>query len=96
MSISGVGKDECGYLFEEGGAGEIGNIVSDFEVPMCASTLGVDDTLRDALPVKVGEEIDVVKVCKWSLVEDDDHGTCAHPGAGGDRGSRPWRLHRAE
>jgi hypothetical protein len=50
------------YLLEEGGASQISDIVSDLEVAVCTGTLGVDDTLRDALSVEVCEEVDVVEV----------------------------------
>ena len=34
----------------------------DLEVSVCASTLGMDDTLRDTLAVKVSKEVNVVEV----------------------------------
>jgi hypothetical protein len=48
---------------EELGAGEVGDVVCDFEVAVCAGAFGVDDALGDALAVEVGEEVDVVEVC---------------------------------
>lgn len=49
-------------LVEDGGTADVGDIVGDLEVAVCASTLSMDDTLGDALAVKVSEEIDVVEV----------------------------------
>ena len=49
-------------LVEDGGAADVGDIVGDLEVTVCAGTLGVNDTLGNALAVKVSEEVDVVEV----------------------------------
>lgn len=62
MSISAVGEYGYADLFEQGSTGEIGDIVGDLEVTVCASTLGMDDTLGDAFSVEVSEEIDMVEV----------------------------------
>jgi hypothetical protein len=88
-----------GYLFEEGGAGQVGDIVGDLKVAVCACALGVDDTLGDALSVKVSEEIDVVKVLKTGYesrggIMGKERG--AHPGEGEGRCVQAWRRHRAQ
>jgi hypothetical protein len=49
-------------LGEELGRGNVAEVVGQFKVTMCASTLGVNDTLWDTLTIKVGEEINVVEV----------------------------------
>lgn len=55
-------KEPWRYLFEEGSASQVRDVVGDLKVAVCTCALGVDDTLRDALSVKVSEKIDVVKV----------------------------------
>ena len=52
-------------LVEDGGAGEVADVVRDLKVAVRAGTLGVHDALGDALAVEVGEEVDVVEVCRW-------------------------------
>lgn len=58
------------HLAEERSASEVGHIMSNFEVPMGTGSLCVDNTLRNALTVKVCNEVDVVKVCSVQCRED--------------------------
>jgi hypothetical protein len=41
---------------------DIANVVGNLEFTIGASTLSMHDTLRDTFSVKVGEEVDQVKV----------------------------------
>jgi hypothetical protein len=47
-----------------------------FKVTMCASTLGVDDTLWNTLTIKVGEEIEVVEVLEEEWAGGADALSC--------------------
>jgi hypothetical protein len=49
---------------EKGLRSDVTEIMGDFKVPMSTSTFGMDNTLRDALTIKVSEEIDVVEILK--------------------------------
>ena len=46
------------HLVEELGSRVLGHVVSDLEVAVSASTLGMDDALGDALTVEVGDLVD--------------------------------------
>jgi hypothetical protein len=52
------------HLLEEGSTGQVGDVVGDLKVTVRTRALGVDDALRDALSVKVREQVDVVEVCR--------------------------------
>ena len=49
-------------LAEERRAGKVSDVMRDLEVPVCAGTIRMDDALRNAFVVKMGEEVDVVEI----------------------------------
>lgn len=51
------GDGALGALLEDVGDTEVAEVVGTFPFTVGSSTLGVDDTLGDTLPVKVGKEV---------------------------------------
>jgi hypothetical protein len=78
FSSNGRETQECWStltnLVEELSFSVFGNIVSDFEISMSSSTLGVDDSLGNTLTVEVGKLINQVEVLEndWAVR------TCSH------------------
>ena len=66
LATNGGESDSCASLIadfaEELRTGEVRDVMRDLEVSVCASTLGMHDTLRDTLAVKVSKEVNVVEV----------------------------------